>query len=315
MKRKIIFVSCAFGCLLILSLTTVIKHEASEPSKKVIRSKRNQVSKALEPFSREEKLKNLIATNDKIIEFYGEVLDTSGVPLQNVEVSWDLLKSGSFQPSLGFSTGSRGITKTDSTGCFSILNERGVTLSIDSLKYPGYHNIDSAVRSFGYHNAEPHQPNASAPIRFVMTKDGGTRSHKVNIPLNFDWDRLPKEFKIGFEEISEKIILIPSREPQKSGERGYDWKVVIRVDNGKLILGKAGDAPIAPDSGYIKEIIISEYAGGNWMSNSNCLIYVKTDSGKYAELNLNVYSDRDMNDSITGRIYVRWNPDGGRAFE
>jgi hypothetical protein len=314
MKRKTIFITFTVGCFLIWLLAPVRK-KASDPSYKVSRPDRTQDVKVLEPRSREEKLRKLIATNDKIVEFYGKVLDTSGKPLGAVEVTWNLIKSGSFEPSLGFPTGSRGIAKTDAAGLFSILNESGVTLSIESLRYTGYHNIDTAARSFGYRNAEPHQPNASTPIRFVMTKDGGTRSRKVNIPLNFDWDRTPKEFEIGFEEISEKIILIPSRELQKSGERGYDWKLSVRVNDGKLILGKPGEAPIAPDSGYSNEIVIRENAGENWMSNSNCLIYLKTNSGRYAELNLNVYSDRDINDSITGRIYVRWNVNGGREFE
>lgn len=275
----------------------------------------NQIATLPATVSRREQLKNLIETNDNRINFFGVVTDTEGKPLEKVQVSWEIVKSGSFAPSLGLPTGSRGTAKTDSNGRFTIVNESGATIGIESLNYLGYHNIDNAPRSFGYGNAEPHKPDILKPIRFVMAKDGGQRSKKVNIPLKFDWDGLPKEFEIGPKGFPDKIILIPTRELLKSNGRDYNWKIVMKAKDGQLILGNNEAAPLAPNSGYTDNIVLQNDIEGQRGSKADALLYLKTNSGKYAELRISAYSDRGLEDSAAGYIDIRWNPDGGRVFE
>lgn len=315
MKRTIIVIALVFCWLLIWLAWPTDQIQQSETSDLKIVSDSIQISTPPAKVSRIEQLKSIIETNDNRINFFGVVTDAEGKPMEEVQVSWDIVKSGSFAPSLGLPTGSRGIARTDTNGRFAILNESGNTISIKSLSYSGYHNIDKAPRSFGYGNAEPHKPDILKPIRFVMVKDGGQRSKKLNILLKFDWDGLPKEFETGSKGFSHKIILIPTREPLKSNEKEYNWKLVIKSKDGQLILGSNEAAPLAPESGYADSLVLQTNVEGQRGNAADALIYLKTNAGKYAELRINAYSDRGIESSVTGMIDVRWNIDGGRAFE
>jgi hypothetical protein len=315
MKRKIIFITLILSCLLIWFLKPIKKVELRKTLKKEDVYKATQGSDITKNLSIEERLRKLIETNDNAIKFYGIVTDIDGNPLENVEVVWRIMKSGAFAPSLGLPTRVTGKQKTNQNGRFSILNERGTTISIESLEYVGYHNLDKAPRSFGYGNAEPHQPDMSTPIRFVMIRDGGERSKKLLSFLRFEWDGLPKEIEIGGNGLANKIIFVPTRQPLKQGERIHEWTLMIKAQDGQLILGINDGISLAPKSGYVNEIILERDKNGQWGSEANALIYLKTDHGKYAEIRLSAYSDRGAESSATGDIEVRWNPDGGRAFE
>lgn len=262
-----------------------------------------------------EQLRSIIETDNVLIQFYGMVLDETGVPLPDVEVSWLVLKAGSFAPSLGLPTRAAGTVRTDAKGKFTI-NETGSSISFESFKKSGYSAARQMRASYGYgSSAAPHQPDEAKPVNFLMVKNGSTASIAVNVPLKFNWDGSAKEFEIGTTTFSEKVMIIPTREPQKPGERGYDWKLVLKVKSGQLIQGKNGDAPLAPDSGYSDEIILQQTAGPRWWSNADALLYLKTSTGKYAELRIIAYSDRGVESSVTGRLSIRWNQTGGRSFE
>lgn len=264
---------------------------------------------------KQDRLADIIATEDVAIEFYGVVMDPDGKPLENVEVEWDLLKAGAFAPSIAFPTGSRGKVMTDAAGKFTIANQKGLTISIESLKYTGYHSVERAPRSFGYRNAEPHLPDPAKPVRFVMIKDGGKRSLKLEFPLKFDWDGNVKEFSMGPKGFPNKIILIPTRQPLKAGERIHQWKLVIKVTDGQLFKAINDGISVAPESGYLQEIVLEKDKDGQWGSKADALIYLKMNTGLYAEMRLSAYSDRGLENSATGYVDIRWNPDGGRVFE
>jgi hypothetical protein len=260
-------------------------------------------------------LQSLIESDNAPIAFYGLVVDEKGTPLSDVEVSWDILKSGSFAPSLGLPTGANGTVRTNSKGRFSVA-ETGSSLSIETLMKKGYRQGRQMQASYGYgSNAQPHRPDESKPECFLMVKDATRASVKVEIPLKFNWDGLPKEFEIGHKELSNKIILVPTREPSRTDIRDYNWKLIIKVENSQLILGKNGGAPLAPDTGYTDTIVLQNDIEGQRGSKADALLYLKTDSGIYAEFRFSAYSDRDEENSDTGYIDIRWNQDGGRTFE
>jgi hypothetical protein len=229
-------------------------------------------------------------------------------------VEWELIKAGAFAPSLGFPTWGQGTVKTNSKGEFSILNEKGKTISIKSLKYLGYHSLMRDPRSFGYRNAAPHQPDPVSPVRFVMVKDGGIRSQKQDIPLKFDWDGKVKEINIGKKDSLPEIQLIPTRLPVESGNFRYDWKLVIQVEEGGICKGINDGNSVAPESGYVKEVVVQADKNGLWFNNVEALIYFKTQAQEFFELRISAHADRGIDD-VTGRISVRRNTEGGRIFE
>ncbi len=319
MKRLAILIAFVF----LLIGYFIFHYNSPKPTEEPIISRRKNI-KATSPSasslappeqSRTEQLRSLIEFDNAPIEFYGLVVDENGSPISDVEVYWDVLKSGSFAPSLGLPTRADGMIRTNALGRFSV-KETGSSLSIGNLIKMGYRQGRQMQGSYGYGSkSEPYQPDEVKPERFLMVAETTPPSVKLNVPLKFNWDGSPKEFEIGSKELSSKIILIPTCDPLKPGERIHNWKLVLKSKDGQLILGKNGDAPLAPDSGYADSIVLQTDINGQRGNAADALIYLKTNAGKYAELRINAYSDRGVEDSITGRIHARWNPDGGRVFE
>jgi hypothetical protein len=266
--------------------------------------------------SRESRLRSILESNNAPIQFHGIVVDEKSNALSEVEVVWSVMKSGAFATAIGMPTGARGTVQTDLSGRFSI-TETGTSVNIESLRKPGYHEAQRTMRSFGYGNTnpEPHQPDRSRPQQFLLIKDGAASVLKREMNLAFDWDGTPKEFEIGTKDIKETLILIPSRGPERSGVRGFDWKLVLKSKNGQVIAAKMGDAPLAPESGYGEEIVVKDDAGPKWMANADALFYLRSATGKYAELRINAYPMRGSEDGLTAGLSIRWNSTGGRSFE
>lgn len=298
----------------------------SSPRKKILKAANKSVDSTLatsaqsvvktEPFSSKRKeLRALLKADNAPIEFYGVVVDESDRPLEGVEISWNIVKSGSFAPSLGLATGATGLVSTSTDGRFSITDEAGVTLEVRLLSKIGHHEVNRTVRSYGYgSNSEPHQPEQKKPERFVMIKDGGTRSVKKEIPLRFDWDGRIKEIAIPLPMRNETMTLTPKIGGEKPNARYPDWSIKIQMKGAQLITGKIGDARLAPIDGYLSEVDFKNDTDGQWGSNAIFLLYVKTDDNQFGEIMFSAYSDRGVSDP-TGSLSIRWNPDGGRVFE
>lgn len=287
---------------------------SSQKSEAQLKESSSFHSKSDEDKSRSNRLLSMLKSRNAEIKFYGVVVDEQGNPLPDVKVNWSAMRSGALAPALGLSTGDKGTTVTDSAGKFFIENS-GTSLSINSLDKNGFREARQTNRTFGYgENAAPHQPDKSKPQQFLMIKEGGAPVYKKEMLLAFDWDGKPKEFEIGVKEFKETLILIPSRDPNITGQSNFYWKLVLRPKNGQVIRAKPDDAPLAPDSGYTHEIILGD-AESKKVGSANALFYLKTDSGKFVELRLSVNPRGDLADGMTADLSLRWNPHGGRTFE
>jgi hypothetical protein len=263
------------------------------------------------------RLKRLLAISldNSSVEFYGIVLDEKGKPLVDSEVSWDIIKSGSFLPGSGLSTGSRGVVKTGSDGRFVIKNETGVTLTIRSVKRDGYHQAERNGNAFSYgDNAKPHKPDHSVPERYIMIKNGTPKSFNTDVPLKFDWDGIAKEIKIDLNGREQTIVIKPELLKVEENPRQHHWKISIGVKDAEVAKGKSGDACIAPEAGYAPEIILERDIQEQWGTEAKALLYFKTKDGYFGEIKFYAFSDVDSK-GITGRMFIRWNKEGGRAFE
>jgi hypothetical protein len=193
MKRLIILLVLLFVVYLIWSRN--FYNRVADPritsrdkSKPLARDGDRQISPKPEP-SATAQLRSLIESDNALIKFYGLVVDEEGSPLSDVEVSWDVLKSGSFAPSLLLPTGANGTVLSNSEGKF-LVTETGSSLSIETLIKKGYRQGRQMQASYGYgSNAQPHQPDESKPVCFLMVKDATRASVKVEIPLKFNWGR------------------------------------------------------------------------------------------------------------------------------
>ena len=315
MKRGILFLISVLALIALLGYRRI----ADEPAVSQKSQTQTKESSSFQANSDEDKsgtnrLVSMLKSRNAAIRFYGVVVDEQGNPLRNVKVSWSAMRSGALAPALGLSTGDKGATATDSAGKFSIENS-GTSLSIDSLEKNGFREARQTNRTFGYgENAAPHQPDGSKPQHFLMIKEGGAPSYRKEMLLAFDWDGEPKEFEIGVKEFKETLVLIPSRDPDIIGKSNFYWKMVLRPKSGQVIRAKLDDAPLAPDSGYTREIILGD-AESKKVGGASALLYLKTDSGKFAELRLRVNPRGDLADGMTADLSLRWNPYGGRTFE
>jgi hypothetical protein len=261
------------------------------------------------------KLLLALSSENSSVEFYGVVLDEKGKPLPNAKVSWDIIKSGSFAPSLGLSTGTRESVKSGSDGRFTIQKETGVTLTIRTITRDGYHQANRNGNAYSYgDNAEPHKPDHSMPERFIMIKNGTPKSFKAEVPLKFDWDGIAKEIKIDLNGREQTIVIKPELLKVDQNPTQHQWKISIGAKDAEVAKGKSGDACIAPETGYLPEIILERDVEEQWGTEAKVLLYVKTKDGYFGEIKFYAFSDVDSK-SNTGRMLIRWNTEGGRAFE
>jgi hypothetical protein len=314
MKKKSVYILLFIILIFVWLFWPKSQKNSMPPNNSIGEASKNQSATDSSTRPTLDKLRDIIATDDVAINFYGVVVDSESKPLENVEVEWELIKAGAFAPSLGFPSWGQGTVKTNSKGEFSILNEKGKTISIKSFKFSGYHSLMRDPRAFGYRNAAPHQPDSAKPVRFVMVKDGGKRSEKYDVRLNFDWDGKVKKINIGKKDSLPEIQLIPTRLPVESGNFRYDWKLVIQVEEGGICKGINDGNSVAPESGYVKEVVVQADKNGLWFNNVEALIYFKTEAQEFFELRISAHADRGIDD-VTGRISVRRNTEGGRIFE
>jgi hypothetical protein len=314
MKYKIYYIFVILAIVTLLILWNFYRHLENQGNASSSSHASGSVMRFLSPFKK-DRLEDIVADVDKNIQFYGIITDHEDRPMGDVEVTWSVLKGASLAPSLGRAGQSFGKVKTHSDGRFHVINESGYAIRIESINYPGYHNIRLEPNSFYYDDAMPLHADPTKPASFVLVPDGGVRSKAHNMILKFDWDGQRKEFSWGTKGIPNRIIIIPEREPMKAGERIYNWKITFKMENAKVFLGINNGISLAPESGYVDEIVLEKDVGGQILASAKALIYVKTNDGIYAKVMFSAYSDRSIEDSNTGNAYLKWNPNGGRAIE
>jgi hypothetical protein len=264
--------------------------------------------------SKNDRLLSILKSQDAEIQFYGLVVDDQGSPLSDVEVSWSVMRAGSLLPTSGLSTGDKGVTRTDNTGKFSLQN-KGISISIDSLSKEGYREGRQSMKTFGYGaNTAPHLPDVFNPQQFLMIENGSPPVYQKEKLLAFDWDGKAKEFDIGVKEVEGTLVLVPSRQSNIAGLSNFYWKLIVSVKNGQVARAKAGNALLAPDSDFSDEIVLGD-AESRSPGAADVVFHVKSNSGKYAELRINAYPERGAEEGMTASLSIRWNPTGGRSFD
>lgn len=118
-------------------------------------------------------LKALIKSHDVRIDFYGQVLDQQGRPVEGADV---LIHLKSYNPVVEYYTEVKDIhTKTDKQGRFSISGKTGSNIFIPRIQKPGYQYSWPQVRnSFQYAGDGDilFIPDPNHPIIFRMRKMG-----------------------------------------------------------------------------------------------------------------------------------------------
>lgn len=201
--------------------------------------------------------------NHKDIEFYGKVVDQNGSPIAGAEVNGQVIYNS------GFASGvSKPKTVTDANGLFLFKGMKGRTLDFNIVK-AGYEFMPEGD-AFDYTELVPeerrHHPDPHRPVLLKMWKLQGAeplihsgKTFEVpsdGTPVRIDL-KARKQVQTGGDII---ITLIHEVWPQGTIHRPYNWRATIQAVDGGLLEDKSRVKNLAPEGGYVPNLIFSERA-------------------------------------------------------
>jgi len=269
---------------------------------------------------RVSKLKQMVVTSNVPIEFWGKVMDETGAALSGVRIAY-LIQKASLVGVDGFGPTKSGTTvlSTDGDGLFSVMNDGGVILDIESLQKEGYELMGSQRMEFAYSRTpEIHVPDRDNPHVFVMKSskalnDVKTVSRKMQLP----WDGKAIRLDLDSGEISPSgnLIITASRAASPGQVRGFEWRFSLEIRGGGLQQELQREAAlIAPEDGYQSSWSLGSRADEQpWNGGYSGNLYFKI-SGKFGRLNIDLHPDARADETS---LYLERiiNTGGGRNTE
>ena len=266
------------------------------------------------------KLKEMVVTSNVPIEFWGKVMDENGAALPGVRIAYLIQKAsavgvGGFGPQKSGTT----VVSTDSNGLFSVTNDRGVILNIESLQGEGYELMGSQRMEFAYSRTpEIHVPNRDNPHVFVMKSSKALNDVKtVSWKMQLPWDGKAIRLDLDSGEISPSgnLIITASRAASPGQVRGFEWRFSLEIPGGGLQQELQREAAlIAPEDGYHSSWSLGSRADEQpWNGGYSGNLYFRI-GGKYGRLNIDLHPDARADETS---LYLERiiNTDGGRNTE
>ncbi len=220
------------------------------------------------------------------LEFYGKVVDESGnaVPEASISLTWN--KDDMTNPI--HSGVNKSVTHSDSSGLFSLQSGRGRFLDIKVSK-EGYYTPSPGSWSFPY-SAET-RVSAADPVIFALRKKGRGEAMvmmKRNYGVPRDGTPVAINLVTGNASNSENgdiIVKCWTQDAGKSPGEKYDWRCLITIPQGGLVLTIEEFAFIAPSSGYLPSTeIVMPADAPNWSSNVSFKFYYRLADGRYGRM-------------------------------
>lgn len=273
-----------------------------------------------------EMLHELAEKSNKLIQFYGLVIDQDGNPIPAVRVTLSIRTTKEPQPGVINDVFEKSVLNTDSDGRFALTDGRGALLSVASLEKDGYEaSTVSLNRAHYWYWNDPKavfHPNAARPEIFHMWKKAGAERlvrKGIGPGLRTDGAATIVDLLNGTAVSAGGDLRVSlKRDPQQItwGQTHYNWTVTIEAVNGGIIESADEQMYRAPVDGYQSKLVVHMPPNDpQWTDQKSVTLYLKLRGGKYygrATLELMVGSDRQMTPlSITSFV----NPSGGRNLE
>lgn len=251
------------------------------------------------------------------ISFYGRVIDQDDQPIPDagVQFVWnDTSPRGT----------SKAETTSDTTGRFSLLNQKGKGLSVYVTK-DGYHTSGGkGGQGFEYaafFEGIYHRPDPANPVTFRLVKKLDAEpliARRVaerttyDRPSYYDLERgaLTQQPPAG---AALKLTFERSESPQG---QPFDWKWKVEAVNGALVETKDEFAQVAPEEGYMPAWETSQAANAqSFRKNGQAKFYVRTTDNRFAMVNVELAHPnlRSVGPRLTVNSFL--NPSGSRNLE
>lgn len=247
---------------------------------------------------------------DTPFEFYGKVVDHNGSPVENAEVDFSITNKP-------FANALNEKTESNGDGLFS-LKGNGAGLGVRVSKI-GYYATEQSRGVFRYGiKGQESLPTQDNPAVFVLRKEGEKQSLvKIDKRLRVSRNGSPveidletgKQVKSGQGDLR---IEAWTYDQQKDNEGHYDWKVILSVNQGGLVLRENRFDFSAPEEGYSKSDEISMLSTNErWSPQAQREYFVKLSNDKYARIAFRMVAGGDNFFTLKSS----YNPSGSRNLE
>lgn len=272
--------------------------------------------------------KQFDALYNQSINFWGKVVDENGAPVSAALVKYWIEDETSDPEHLPEHT-----TTTDGQGLFSILGQKGPSLSIQVSK-AGYYSVASdnsegslgSNGSFTYSARGLHDralPVATNPVVFLIQKKGKPADHLVlsnknsAVPLNgapvlIYLDPADKTATSQGDLKISASIEAPVATPDKPSRGPFTWSATITVVGSGLIPFSHRLVFQAPETGYESSDHIGfQKDDPHWASSEEKFYFIKLANNHFARVDLVFYAKRSF---VTIHCYYNQIP-GDRNLE
>jgi len=251
------------------------------------------------------------------IEFYGTVLDESGLPVEGatVEFGWTY-----FHPEGYFKTN----TLTDSNGLFSLRNVIGAGLSVQVSKQ-GYFTMKSRNEgSFNYSEhlgSNPYRPDSGNPVVFHLLRKGpgadlitSQRGMAPDIKIVAPRDGTPVRIDLFARSVAEagQIEISQSKPEYVEWKQAKEWRFRMSIPDGGFVEHNDEFPFAAPENGYqsVVEFRFNK-ADTNWATRLQKQYYIAFGQPRrYGRLVVETEIQ-----AAGARLQYAINPDGSRYLE
>ncbi len=258
------------------------------------------------------------------IEFYGQVVDQSGVPV--AEATVDLSVRWTAEPVVGDTEDlvKNVKAKTDAQGKFVVKGMSGSLLTIDAITKPGYEAPDPIGGGYWYSTYAGNElftPHADQPeilkiwklsgAEKVIAKDMAAQVAYGADPVCFDLVK-GKTAKTGGD-----LCVAVQRQAPVAGQDRYAWSVALRAPSGGLIVTSDKFLYRAPATGYQSELTLETTADQpNWSPVRTVSVYLKTrNGGAFARAVIDIGTSADSRPWCAVSVRSFLNPSGSTNLE
>ncbi len=278
------------------------------------------------PFADPETTAKVFVVNayDTDIDFWGKVVDESGIPVPAASVNF--VVSNKY-----FGDGSEYRTTTDANGLFSLMGVKGLSLSVRLEKAGYYLNEGESRATIGYGYQTDSKgvrppPTKDQPSIFVLrkAKPSGSVVKAKGWRLKLPQDGKPIGIRLeGVNTLASPaqahLVIETQLDLSRINERNqFPWSCRISVPGGGLIERSDKMNFEAPAFGYRAEEIVTVDLSGSrpeeWRSSMERDYFLRLPDDKFARVRLSIRISELESSNI---VYYEglWDPSGSKNLE